>query len=400
MAVESGPLFGTAAELTQFAQIFFGSLIVALLYFVIRHFKGGIALPGSLRYDWTVLGLALWCFAGLSIDAWGHKHGAVDESFFTPWHAIWYSGFTAYASYIVWALWRLHDGPIPKSLTSLKQFFGNMPKGYNVGVIGMLLFMVSGFGDMLWHAFLGLEGGLDILLSPTHLGLAAGLVLSLMVPVMTAWHSPGSGKTLAGQMPVLFGLGATWGVFILFTSYTHHQVMPFGDLCANLNSCDKGNFGLENGVTAILLQSVILNALIFFFIKRWKPVMGTFTILLTVNSISIAANAPGELSKAWQHLLAPILAGILIDIAYFGYGNRTRLFAFCVPAIHCIVWMLVLVVRGGFQVANVNGDLVMSPLGWSVHATIGAIFLAGSAGLLTSFLTHPPNIPGSAFDDD
>jgi hypothetical protein len=36
---------------------------------------------------------------------------------------------------------------------------------------------------------------------------------------------------------------------------------------------------------------------------------------------------------------------------------------------------------------------LMSPLGWSVHATIGAVFLAGSIGVLVSLLVTPPPIP-------
>ena len=35
------------------------------------------------------------------------------------------------------------------------------------------------------------------------------------------------------------------------------------------------------------------------------------------------------------------------------------------------------------------------PMGWSVHATIGAIFLAGAIGLLVSILSHPPELPES-----
>ena len=276
-----------------------------------------------------------------------------------------------------------------------------MPKGYSAGVIGMFVFALSGFGDMLWHAFLGIEGGTDVLLSPTHLGLAAGLILSLMVPVLAAWHNPKSGIGLSNQVPIIFGLGAVWGVIVLFSSYAHHQTVSFNDLCGvPLSTCNDGNIGLENGITAIMLQSIILSGIILFFAKRWKPVFGTFTLLLLVNAISIAAYAPGDIGKAWQHMVAPILAGILIDVAYFSYSNRIRLFAFSIPAIHTIVWMLVLVIRGGMQVANVKGDLVMSPLGWSVHATIGVVFLSGCAGLLISFLTYPPEIPELALDDD
>ena len=46
----------------------------------------------------------------------------------------------------------------------------------------------------------------------------------------------------------------------------------------------------------------------------------------------------------------------------------------------------------------------MFPLGWSVHATLGAILLAGFTGILVSLMMNPPATPGEhekedAFDD-
>ena len=370
--------FGTAQELRDFSEIFFGSLAIALVYFLIRHFKaGGISKLGTKRFDWTVLTLAIWCFIGMCIDGWAHKHGEVDDSFFTKWHAVWYSGFTAYAGYITFSLWKLHDGPIPKSPTAIKEFLNGMPKGYSVGVIGMVVFSISGFGDMLWHSLFGIEGGTDILLSPTHLGLAAGLILSLMVPVMSAWHNPDSGKTLSAQIPIIFGLGCSWSVITLFTSYSHNLTISYKDLCAG-KGCAIGSGGLETGITSILLQSVIMAGFVLFFLKRWKPQFGAFTILFSVNGLAVAAFAPGELGAAWKHLLTPILTGILVDIIYKLYGERSRLFAFCLPSVAVVSWFIMLVL-----ISKKN-----NLLGWSIHATIGVVFLAGCASLMLSFLSE------------
>ena len=85
---------------------------------------------------------------------------------------------------------------IEKSLSpkAIKDFLAGMPQGYGSSVAGMMVFGVAGIGDLLWHTFLGIEGGTDILLSTTHLGLAAGLSLSLMAPFWAAWNTPGSGE--------------------------------------------------------------------------------------------------------------------------------------------------------------------------------------------------------------
>jgi hypothetical protein len=389
-----GSIFGTTDELLDFAKIFGGTLFLAGLYFAARHLRGGIALPGVARFDWTVLALGLWCFTGLIVDAWAHKHTNIEDSFFTPWHAIWYSGFTAFAGYIIFALWRLNDAGIPTNLAAIKQFLANMPPGYKVGVLGMLVFAGSGFGDMLWHTFFGIEGGTDILLSPTHLGLAAGLTLSLMTPVIAAWKNPDSGKDgLSSQIVILFGIAAAFSVISLFTSFAHHQTLPFNSICAVQNSCADDNIGLELGITAIVLQSLLLTGMILFFCKRWQPVFGSFTIILTINGIALAAFAPGEVNQAWKHLITPIIAGLVIDLAYSKWGNRARLFAFTVPALHTLVWMAVMTIFTGFDFVKVKGDLVMSPLGWSIHATVGAIFLAGCMGFLVSLLADPPEVP-------
>ena len=93
-------IFGTPQELRDFSEIFFGSLALALVYFLYRHFTSGIAKPGTTRFNLTMLSLAFWCFIGMVIDGWAHTHGEVDDSFFTKWHGLWYSGFTAYACYI------------------------------------------------------------------------------------------------------------------------------------------------------------------------------------------------------------------------------------------------------------------------------------------------------------
>ncbi len=46
-------------------------------------------------FDWTVTLLSVWMTAGLYLDGWAHQDGRVDDTFFTPWHAVLYSGVFA-----------------------------------------------------------------------------------------------------------------------------------------------------------------------------------------------------------------------------------------------------------------------------------------------------------------
>src|SRR5271166_2443779 len=42
----------------------------------------------SASFDWIMGILCCALVAGVVQDGWAHNHGKVDESFFTPWHAM------------------------------------------------------------------------------------------------------------------------------------------------------------------------------------------------------------------------------------------------------------------------------------------------------------------------
>ena len=88
-----------------FPQIYFGSLLAAGLLMLLLHRRwGALPKPGERFYDVIILVLGLWCLGGLLIDAFAHIGGRVDDTFFTEWHAVWYSGATAYGAYIFYAV--------------------------------------------------------------------------------------------------------------------------------------------------------------------------------------------------------------------------------------------------------------------------------------------------------
>src|SRR5260370_9328630 len=51
----------------------------------------------SVRFDRLMIIFVCWFVGGLFIDGWAHNHGLVDKTFFTPWHALLYSGYAANA---------------------------------------------------------------------------------------------------------------------------------------------------------------------------------------------------------------------------------------------------------------------------------------------------------------
>ena len=55
---------------------------------------GGTAVGGA-AFDWLMAGLGAWLIGGLYLDGWAHIHVPALETFFTPWHAVLYSGYIA-----------------------------------------------------------------------------------------------------------------------------------------------------------------------------------------------------------------------------------------------------------------------------------------------------------------
>src|SRR5262245_27710062 len=57
-----------------------------------RHVRLGRP-EGGPRFDAFAALLSAAFVGGLFLDGWAHNHGKVDQSFFTPWHAILYSSY-------------------------------------------------------------------------------------------------------------------------------------------------------------------------------------------------------------------------------------------------------------------------------------------------------------------
>src|SRR5947209_4133421 len=66
--------------------------------------------------------LGTWFTVGLFLDAWAHNNVPKLETFFTPWHAVFYSGFVATAAWIGWT--------VRDALRSGRPDFRSMPAGY------------------------------------------------------------------------------------------------------------------------------------------------------------------------------------------------------------------------------------------------------------------------------
>ena len=160
---------------------------------------------------------------GLDLDIWAHSHGKVDQSFFTPWHAVLYGAMAlnGFVLGIVMARNVLRKG---------HSWRRALPAGYGLSLIGVIAFAIGGVLDLAWHTLFGIEEDIQALLSPTHLLLATSAALILTGPLRSAAIRIGAGKPAGWRQlgPMLLSVGSVFTLLGLFTQFAHPLVDVFG----------------------------------------------------------------------------------------------------------------------------------------------------------------------------
>src|SRR3954469_1031756 len=101
------------------------------------------ARVSSKTFDWLFLAGASWVIVGGYLDAWAHQHGKVDDTFFTPWHALLYAGLAVTGLYLtIRGLLAIRGG---------RPWRQALPYGYGLSFVGCVLFLVFGVLDLGWH---------------------------------------------------------------------------------------------------------------------------------------------------------------------------------------------------------------------------------------------------------
>lgn len=128
------------------------------------------------------------------------------------------------------------------------------PRGYELSLLGVALFMLGGVGDMLWHLAFGIEVNVEALLSPTHLLLALGGSLMVTGPIRVAMR-PGEGMN---RWPALVSLAFLLSLLTFFSAYA--SPISDGQLAAGTRPFSEQTASLleGKGVAAILLQTLTL----------------------------------------------------------------------------------------------------------------------------------------------
>ena len=313
-----------------------------------------------------VLLASFWFLGGLYIDGWAHNHIKTLETFFTPWHAAFYSGYLVLSLALV----------IPVLLRKREagSWSAAIPTAYGWALIGIPLFAVGGLGDMLWHITFGVEQDIDALLSPTHLLLATSLFLMLSGPLRAWWKSAKPVATFVGQLPMALSAAFMLSLMSFMTQFDHFAVIrAIGSAPLEAWEADMIQ---SLAISGFLFQTALFMGFIFLLLKRSGTAPGVITLIFTVNLLAMAWMRDGLIV-----LPAAVLAGAVADVLAQGlfplkqHRREARIFAFVVPVLYFFCYFAIL--------------LLTSTVWWSVHLWMGSIFIVGIIGLLMSFLALP-----------
>ena len=281
----------------------------------------------SVRFDAIMTGLSTWFMLGLMLDAWAHSNLDGLESFFTPWHAVFYSGFTVVAGWVGWAVFR--------NVRSGHSIFESIPVGYRATVIAIPAFAVFGIGDMFWHIVFGVETELNILFSPTHLGLATSMLFILTSPLRAAWNRPDLGRhtSLRALWPALLSTGLATALVLLFVSYG--DALRYGAIDVFFSLSTNEDHSASRLAARVLITTVVLLLPLLLVIKRWQLPPGAALLLglpaIAITAAQTAGSNPEILGAA---VLALIAADVLLQLwkpsidrrfAYYGFAATAAL---------------------------------------------------------------------------
>jgi hypothetical protein len=338
---------------------------------------GAQAAPRSLAFDYAVGACCVWVSSGFFLDAWAHGHVPV-ESFFTPYHAAFYSGMLA--------LMLVFAGFAARNHTRGYAWSDAIPRPYRVALVGIPIFLAAGLGDMIWHRLLGLEEGVDALLSPTHQVIGLGIFFLSSGPVRSVLADAGRSKTLAAQLPLALGL-ATWLLLAHFgTAYALDPaaarvdappaIAPFTP--DYLTALGIGYYKVSLGVLVVIFQSALVAGFALWLVSRIRPCPGMLTVMYAVGGIPPAAaftNHSNLLAITTAQALLTGMTGDALVARWDPRPERVRLFrwfAAILPMTFTGVYLLATAIFGGMW--------------WDWNIALGAWIWSGVVGYALSLL--------------
>lgn len=319
--------------------------------------------PLARSAEWLYVFCCTWFVTGLFLDGWAHNHVPELETFFTPWHAVFYSGYLLMALALIVIRVRSPKG---------------FPLGYREAGIGAAVFFLGAIGDMLWHEAFGIEEDIEALFSPTHLVLALGTVLMLAAPWLAAVRGKAP-KTFLAQLPAI--LSITYAVSaVMFLTQFHHwsDLRLIGDLPTRTTA----ELHQAIAMAGYLWHIAVLMAGTILLLRTLPHTFGTFTVLFTVSTFGMAVMRQWFFHDAVPIVCVAYITGFMADLwaeklqPIEKHLGAFRWFSAGVPAA---------------LVALLHGYAIpIHETWWSIHMWSGAVAIAACVGVLVGLAMAPP----------
>ncbi len=343
--------------------------------------------PASLTEDAIMVLFGVCLMGGALADGWAHNNISKIETFFTPWHALLYAGFSGCAAWTYRLAYR-------RRAQAPRWWRDGWPAGYGLGALGVLIFGAGGAGDAAWHQIFGVETSIDALLSPTHLLLELGSVLLLTSPLRSWWAVGAAGPRAAGMRTAgpraapgvaALALGTTSvSVFLIYASAFHwlEPIAPYQGAQGT-----PGYTAAARGLSSYVITTALLVVpLLLVYRRRATP--GLATALVG----SVALFAVGTFNFQATQVLAALAttgAAVLVDWLLFrldaGRGDQAPLRLPIAGALFpAVIWsaqLLALHLSAGIR--------------WPVELWTGTVVSTALLGALLGGLAARPELPAA-----
>ena len=193
-----------------------------------------------------------WFLGGAWVDASAHTYiDTALETFFTPWHAMLYSGYMFVFAFYIYTKNKMKDYK------------------FDVGLLGGAIFAVGGASDLLWHTFIGIEEGIEPLLSASHILLFVGSFLMLD-------HAFASrpNKNILDNTSII-AIASSYGLALFITQFMNPYLRVYSFFY----------YGPENefiGAASVFVQAFIATY-VFVYTIRFKPKSYQMFVLFIVS---------------------------------------------------------------------------------------------------------------------
>jgi hypothetical protein len=314
-------------------------------------------------FDLAFALLSILFTAGGVIDTWAHSFdvAGAQETFFTPWHALFYISFFLIAALLGSSIWR--------GWRTTRSLVASVPQGYELSVLGLAIFLSGGLLDFIWHAIAGREVSLEILINPAHMIFIVGSTLVIIGPFRALWRRQGQPVGFIGYLPVLLPLLLLQWDAVFPTLYAHPiQATSSTNLRGTILFMVSGGVG----TIGIMWYVAVLMVLILLALRRWRLPFGSYTLMIGGHFLMLAPlnmNYSGVLALVGAALAGGAGIDILALLLKPAYYQPVRLFAFA---------FLSPVLLYSLYFAAIYA---MGQMAWSLHLVVGNIVIAGVIGL-------------------